>query len=246
ETAAEVESMAAAAEQQAAGEQPITMASERSESDVAETPAPSSEAASSSEGVGAETTSETAQAASSSEGSVAAGASEAETPVAEAPIAQELPQAGVSGEADQLAAAENSENSQVASAEPEAVQAAPDAVAENAESAAESESAGEAGSQQVVTEAPAPAPVVDPDAPLIMSFTDDCWTSVQAADGERLVYRVVKKGAVLNIHGEAPFRITLGNSDVVKVVYQGDLIDHQPFSRGKIARFVLNADGSAN
>lgn len=145
---------------------------------------------------------------------------------------------------DQTPVAEASE--EVASTEPQETATTSVAVADRPESAQTSESAAEANIQQAAAEVTESAPVVDPDAPLIMRFTDDCWTSVQAADGERLVYRVVKKGAVLNIHGEAPFRITLGNSDVVKVVYQGDLIDHQPFSRGKIARFVLNADGSAN
>ena len=70
-------------------------------------------------------------------------------------------------------------------------------------------------------------------------FSEDCWTSVQAGDGERLVYRVVKAGSRVPLVGVAPFSVTLGNARAVQVSFAGLSVDISPHTRGNIARFTL-------
>ena len=70
-------------------------------------------------------------------------------------------------------------------------------------------------------------------------FSEDCWTSVQAGDGERLVYRVVKAGSRVPLAGVAPFSVTLGNARAVQVSFAGVSVDISPHTRGNIARFTL-------
>ncbi len=74
---------------------------------------------------------------------------------------------------------------------------------------------------------------------LNLVFTDNCWTDVADASGKKLLYGVMKAGMVRNVTGETPFKITLGQADAVIVKYNGELFDHQAFSQGKIARFVV-------
>lgn len=72
-----------------------------------------------------------------------------------------------------------------------------------------------------------------------LAFSEDCWTSVQAGDGERLVYRVVKAGSSVSLAGVAPFNVTLGNAQAVQVSFAGESVDIAPYTRGNIARFTL-------
>lgn len=81
-----------------------------------------------------------------------------------------------------------------------------------------------------------------PETPTVIGelvFSEDCWTSVQAGDGERLVYRVVKAGSRVPLVGVAPFSVTLGNARAVQVSFAGLSVDISPHTRGNIARFTL-------
>lgn len=77
---------------------------------------------------------------------------------------------------------------------------------------------------------------------LTLRYTDNCWTQVRDAAGKRLAFGVIKAGQVLELSGIAPFDVTLGQSDGVKVEFNGKPFDHTRFSRGKIARFQIAED----
>ncbi|MGB0713112.1 MAG: RodZ domain-containing protein, partial [Gammaproteobacteria bacterium] len=74
---------------------------------------------------------------------------------------------------------------------------------------------------------------------LTLRFDGDCWTSVVDGADRRLIYRLIKGGSVIEVKGDAPFRVTLGNSDAVAVALNGEDFDHTPFSRANIARFTV-------
>lgn len=94
---------------------------------------------------------------------------------------------------------------------------------------------------------PAAAPVVStqaaqtvPSAPpqtLRLHFLDDSWIEVTDNTGKRLIYQLVVKNADLNLEGEAPFTILLGNAPAVQVFYKGKEFDHTRYHRGEIAYF---------
>lgn len=78
-----------------------------------------------------------------------------------------------------------------------------------------------------------------PTAALRLSFRDDSWTEVVDREGNRIVYRLVRKGADLTLEAEPPFTILLGNASAVDVYFRGELFDHTRFHRNDIAYFRI-------
>lgn len=90
-------------------------------------------------------------------------------------------------------------------------------------------------------DAPAPPPLTanTPKSKLELRYQADSWTEVNDSAGRSLVYGLIKAGQVLELKGEAPFRIFLGYAPGVTVYYNGDLFDHSPFQRRDVARFRI-------
>ena len=116
------------------------------------------------------------------------------------------------------------------------------------------------------TSTPAPAPAVEQDAPLEqdapvvveepavarrdappssalslqLSFNGDCWTEVTDAGGKRLFFDLGSAGDQINVEGEAPVSVLLGNARNVRLVVNGR--DYQIAAadrNGDTARFTL-------
>jgi cytoskeleton protein RodZ len=80
---------------------------------------------------------------------------------------------------------------------------------------------------------------------LRLAFSARSWTEVYDADNQRLLFDLVKPGAVRTVEGRAPFRVILGDASGVKVSIDGVPFDHGPFRRrGKTARFRVNRPGA--
>lgn len=82
-----------------------------------------------------------------------------------------------------------------------------------------------------------PTPTVPGKA--VFQFEDRSWIDVRDASGARLLYRNYPPGRRIEIEGQPPFRVYLGNAGAVRVEYMGDIVspDTQP---GRLyARFVL-------
>lgn len=79
--------------------------------------------------------------------------------------------------------------------------------------------------------APAQEPV------LRLHFNGDSWAEVTDSTGKRLVYHLVEKNTDLNLSGEPPFTILLGNAPEVQVFYKGKEFDHKRYQRDEIAYF---------
>ncbi|ROR29742.1 helix-turn-helix domain-containing protein [Inmirania thermothiophila] len=61
----------------------------------------------------------------------------------------------------------------------------------------------------------------------------DSWVEVRDARGERLVYQLLRDGAVRRVQGEAPFRVLLGNAGAVRLELNGQaLTPPQPPASG--------------
>jgi cytoskeleton protein RodZ len=86
-----------------------------------------------------------------------------------------------------------------------------------------------------------PAPLTDdmPQSKLELRYEADSWTEVSDNAGRQLVYGLISAGEVLDLKGEAPFKVFLGYAPGVKVYYNGELFDHAPFQRRDVARFRI-------
>jgi len=105
--------------------------------------------------------------------------------------------------------------------------------AESVNAAEEIEMAG------LAAEDAAPMPTV-PDR-VVFQFDERSWIDVRDARGERLLYRNFRPGRRIEVEGEPPFRVYLGNARGVKVEYMGEVMEPERASGGSYARFELNA-----
>jgi len=67
---------------------------------------------------------------------------------------------------------------------------------------------------------PQPEPVAqiaDGESRLSLSYTGDCWTEISDATGRRLFFDMGRDGRSVELTGEAPFAVLLGNVDNVDV-----------------------------
>lgn len=86
---------------------------------------------------------------------------------------------------------------------------------------------------------PPPLNEATPVSTLELRYQADSWTEVNDSAGRNLVYGLIKAGQVLELKGEAPFRVFLGYAPGVTVYYNNDLFDHSPFQRRDVARFRI-------
>jgi cytoskeleton protein RodZ len=56
---------------------------------------------------------------------------------------------------------------------------------------------------------------------LRMSYSGDCWTEVTDATGRHLFFDLGRSGRVINVSGEAPLRMLLGDSSNVRIEVNG-------------------------
>lgn len=75
----------------------------------------------------------------------------------------------------------------------------------------------------------------------VFQFNDRSWADVRDAGGERLLYRSFPRGRRIEIHGQPPFSVFLGNARAVRVEYMGDVVKPDAGSGRAYARFVLGA-----
>lgn len=76
---------------------------------------------------------------------------------------------------------------------------------------------------------------------LIFEFGGACWADIRDASGKHRIIGVMPKGARRTMDGSPPFRVVLGNSQVVTVSINGKQYDHSQHARGNVSRFTLEA-----
>ncbi len=91
------------------------------------------------------------------------------------------------------------------------------------------------------TVSPTPAPAISDTAlALTLEFSGDCWTEVTDAAGDRLFFDLGRAGRTVQVSGEPPLRLLLGNSSNVAVSVDGEPYEVPPSARrGDTARFTV-------
>lgn len=75
---------------------------------------------------------------------------------------------------------------------------------------------------------------------LLMAFSGNCWISVKDATGRTLRQGEQQAGASLQLDGEAPFRLTLGDAGAVdELILNGEVVTLPTNSPGAVVRVTI-------
>ncbi|MFT7532646.1 MAG: cytoskeleton protein RodZ [Gammaproteobacteria bacterium] len=79
---------------------------------------------------------------------------------------------------------------------------------------------------------------------LVLIFDEGSWADVRDARGDRLLSQTVVKGSNVDLLGEPPFTVFLGNATGVRVKYKGRIESYSQTKKGLFARFVVGGNGA--
>jgi len=77
-------------------------------------------------------------------------------------------------------------------------------------------------------------------AQLRLTFSSDCWVTVQDATGARLAYGIKSAGQSLLLTGQLPLRVTLGNAAAATLQLNQTAVDLSGYKAGQVARLTLD------
>ena len=95
-----------------------------------------------------------------------------------------------------------------------------------------------AGTERAGATAVAPEPAAAASV-LHLEFGDESWTEIKDASGRMLLRQLNPADSKLDVHGQPPFDLVIGNAPRVRMTYNGRPIELQPFIDGTVARFTL-------
>ncbi len=90
-------------------------------------------------------------------------------------------------------------------------------------------------------EAGAPAAPQTPDVSgvLHLEFGDESWVEIKDASGRMLFRQLNPPGSSVDVNGQPPFDLVIGNAAQTRMTYNGRPIDLKPFTAVTVARFTL-------
>ena len=74
---------------------------------------------------------------------------------------------------------------------------------------------------------------------IILRVDLQTWLDVRDQSGEKLAYKTVSKGEVLELDGSPPFTVFIGAASGVRVEYLGNSVQFEPHKSGLFARFQV-------
>jgi len=91
------------------------------------------------------------------------------------------------------------------------------------------------------TAAGAPAAPAAPAAHgvLHLEFATEAWAEIKDASGQVLLNKLNPAGSSMDIQGQPPFDMVIGNAAQAKMTYNGRPIDLKPYIDATVARFTL-------
>ena len=144
----------------------------------------------------------------------------------------------------------NTDGEEVARVRPPALQhpttvvappSAPVAKVTNAESLIPKDGAAIGTAAGVATAPPVASGATQPAAKSEMhfEFDDNAWVEIKDGTGQILQHQMNNKGTTLELSGQPPFSLVLGNAAQVRMTYKGRVIDLRPYIDANVARFSL-------
>ncbi len=77
-------------------------------------------------------------------------------------------------------------------------------------------------------------------AQLHLTFSEQCWVTVEDATGKRLAYGMKSAGQSLQLTGQLPLRVTLGNAAAATIQLDQKAVDLSGYRSGQVARLTLD------
>ncbi|MCA0901799.1 RodZ domain-containing protein [Microbulbifer agarilyticus] len=77
------------------------------------------------------------------------------------------------------------------------------------------------------------------DAALSLSFSEEAWIEVVDATGNKLLSRLQPAGTTVELTGEAPFNVMLGNAAATTVSYAGEVVDSSPLGTRRTRKLIV-------
>jgi cytoskeleton protein RodZ len=74
---------------------------------------------------------------------------------------------------------------------------------------------------------------------LHLEFGDESWTEIKDASGHMLLRQLNPAGSSVDVRGQPPFDVVIGNANLARMSYNGRPIDLNPFIDVTVARFTL-------
>lgn len=98
-----------------------------------------------------------------------------------------------------------------------------------------------AATESADTEVPAPsAEAAEAVTELLqLSFAEESWVEVKDASGAVLLAKLQAAGSSVDLQGQPPFQLMLGNAAVTEVRYQGELVDSAPLGNRRTRRLSV-------
>jgi cytoskeleton protein RodZ len=87
--------------------------------------------------------------------------------------------------------------------------------------------------------APAAPPAPAANGVLHLEFGGDAWVEIRDASGRMLHRQLNPAGSSVNVPGQPPFDLVIGNATQARMTYNGRPIDLKPFIGLTVARFTL-------
>ncbi|MBB5212132.1 RodZ domain-containing protein [Microbulbifer hydrolyticus] len=92
-----------------------------------------------------------------------------------------------------------------------------------------------------------PEPIVEPQAPaesasgaaLALTFSEESWVEVTDATGSKILARLQPAGSTVEVSGEAPFSLMLGNAAATTVSYAGEEVESAPLGNRRTRKLVV-------
>jgi len=90
-------------------------------------------------------------------------------------------------------------------------------------------------------EAAAPATLAAPavSGALHLEFGTEAWAEIKDASGQMLLRKLNPAGSSVDIQGQPPFDMVIGNAAQAKMTYNGRPVDLKPYIDATVARFTL-------
>jgi cytoskeleton protein RodZ len=96
-----------------------------------------------------------------------------------------------------------------------------------------------AGAIETVHSAPPIDLAQDPVKGVSLVTTEASWIEIVDANGQSLLSRVVTPGETVNVDGALPLKVKVGNARGTQLVFKGQVLDLERFTRDNVARVEL-------
>jgi cytoskeleton protein RodZ len=115
------------------------------------------------------------------------------------------------------------------------------ALEENREGSESEKRSGNAPGVAELKADPVPEPAAETALPrIVLSFKGDCWVDVRGANRSFKIVGKRKAGEEIELGGEPPYKMVLGNARNVSVLVNGKSYDLAPHTRGNVVKLTLN------